>query len=329
MDRNYSRLLVLPEDETFFLWGPRQTGKSTLLKQHFTDALWIDLLLPSTFRAYLTNPEQLIDEVKLNNTGFVVVDEIQKVPQLLDVIHWLIENTNTSFALCRSSARKVKHGHANLLGGRGVKFELSGLTVKEISDDLDFLKLLNNGYLPVVYQSDNPMRLLNSYVSQYLKEEIAAEGLVRNLPAFSDFLNFAALSDTELVNYSTIARDIGISSSAVRGYFDILSDTLIGRFLPSYRKRPVRRISNIPKFYFFDTGVVNFLAKRGELQFGSEMIGKAFEDWLFHELCCYNSYQERYADYSYWRLSTGVEVDFIVNDMEYAIDLSSSNRQVI
>ena len=241
MNRNYSRLLVLPEDETFFLWGPRQTGKSTLLKQHFTDALWIDLLLPSTFRAYLTNPEQLIDEVKLNNTNFVVVDEIQKVPQLLDVIHWLIENTNTSFALCGSSAIKVKRGHANLLGGRGVKFELSGLTVKEIGDDLDFLKLLNNGYLPVVYQSDNPMRLLNSYVSQYLKEEIAAEGLVRNLPAFSDFLNFAALSDTELVNYSTIARDIGISSSAVRGYFDILSDTLIGRFLPSYRKRPKKK----------------------------------------------------------------------------------------
>ena len=159
-----------------------------------------------------------------------------------------------------------------------------------------------------------------------MKEEIAAEGLVRNLPAFSDFLNIAALSDAEVLNYSTIARDIGLASSTVKGYFDILADTLIGRFLHSYRKRPKRRISNMHKFYFFDVGIVNFLTKRGELEFKSELIGKAFANWVFHELCCYNSYDERYADFSYWRLSTGVEVDFIVNDMECAIECKSSDR---
>ncbi|NQT59179.1 MAG: ATP-binding protein [Bacteroidetes bacterium] len=326
MMQKYIRLLTLTHDETFFLWGPRQAGKTTLLKKHFSDAFWIDLLLPDVYRTYLTNPEQLIEEVKLKKVEFVVIDEIQKLPQLLDVVHWLIENEGIHFALCGSSARKVKRGHANLLGGRGVKYELYGLSAREIADDLDFLKLLNQGYIAPIYQSKNPKRLLNSYIAQYLKEEIAAEGLVRNLPGFSEFLNIAALSDTELLNYSTIARDVGIASSTIKGYFEILTDTLLGRFLPSYKKRPKRRISNVPKFYFFDVGVVNFLAKRGEIQVKSELIGKAFENWIFHELCCYNSYCEKFADYYYWRLSSGVEVDFIVNHIDCAIESKSSEK---
>ncbi|HAK44449.1 MAG TPA: AAA family ATPase [Spirochaeta sp.] len=324
--QNYKRLLKLTDNDTFFLWGPRQAGKSTLLKKYFSDALWIDLLLPDVYRTYLTQPEILIEETKLYNAQFVVIDEIQKLPQLLDVVHWLIENKGITFALCGSSARKVKRGHANLLGGRGVKYELYGLSAREIADDLDFLRLLNHGYLAPIYRSQNPERLLNSYISNYLKEEIAAEGLVRNLPGFSEFLNIAALSDTELLSYSTIARDIGVAGSTVKGYFEILSDTLIGRFLPSYRKRPKRRISNMPKFYFFDIGVVNFLAKRGELQVKSELIGKAFENWIYHELCCYNSYNDRFADFYYWRLTTGIEVDFIVNYIDCAIESKSSEN---
>lgn len=322
----YTRLLKLTEEKTFFLWGPRQSGKSTLLKHCFPDAFWIDLLLPDVYRTYLTTPEQLIEEINLSKADFVVIDEIQKLPELLDTVHWLIENKAIKFALCGSSARKVRYGHANLLGGRGLRCELFGLSAREIGGKLDFLKLLNNGYIPPVYCSRNPRRLLNAYVAQYLKEEIAAEGLVRNLPVFSEFLNIASLSDTELLNFTTIARDIGVASSTVKGYFEILSDTLLGRFLPSYRKRPKRRITNMPKFYFFDVGVVNFLAKRGDIQFKSEMIGKAFENWVFHELCCYNSYQERFADFYYWRLSTGVEVDFIVNHIDCAIEVKSSER---
>lgn len=324
--KEYERKLRLPEDETFFLWGPRQSGKTTLLKKYFSDAFWIDLLLPDVYRTYLTNPEVLIEEVKLNKSEVVVIDEIQKIPPLLDAVHWMIENKGTVFALCGSSARKVKRGHANLLGGRGVKYELYGLSAVEIAADLDFLRLLNNGYIAPIYRNRTPKRLLNSYVAQYLKEEIAAEGLVRNLPVFSEFLNIAALSDAELLNYSTIARDVGIASSTIKGYFEILSDTLVGKFLPSYKKRPKRRISNASKFYFFDVGIVNFLAKRGEIQPGSELFGKAFENWVFHELCCYNSYFDKFANFYYWRLSTGVEVDFIVNHIDCAIESKASRK---
>jgi uncharacterized protein len=326
MNKYYKRLLTLPHDETFFLWGPRQSGKSTLLKEGFSDAYWIDLLLPDVYRRYLSNPEQLIEEMNMKNCDFVVIDEIQKLPDLLDVVHWLIENRGIHFALCGSSARKVKREHANLLGGRGVRFELYGLSAQEIigEQDLDLERLLNTGYIPVIFQSRNPSRLLNAYVSQYLIEEIAAEGLVRNLPGFSNFLSIAPLSDTELLNYSTIARDVGIASSTIKGYFEILSDTLLGRYLPSYTKRPKRRISRVPKFYFFDVGIVNFLAKRGHIQAGSELFGKAFENWIFHELCCYNAYREKFAEFSYWRLSSGIEVDFIINSMECAIESKAS-----
>ena len=326
MNRIYKRLLSLPDNETFFLWGPRQSGKSTLLKKYFANAFWLDLLLPDIYRTYLTNPELLIDEVNYKNVKFVVIDEIQKLPELLDVVHWLIENKGISFALCGSSARKVKRGHANLLGGRGVRFELPGLSAVEIADDLDFMRLLNHGYIPPIYQNNNPKRMLNAYVAQYLKEEIAAEGLVRNLPFFSEFLNMAALSDTELLNYSTFAREAGVASSTIKGYFEILADTLLGRFLPSYRKRPKRRITSAPKFYFFDVGVVNFLAKRGDLQVGSELIGKAFENWIFHELSCYNSYNESFADLFYWRLSSGIEVNFLINHIDCAIESKSSTK---
>ncbi len=255
-----------------------------------------------------------------------MIDEIQKLPQLLDLVHWLIENLGVRFALCGSSARKVKRNRANLLGGRGIRYELYGLSASEIGDDLDFLALLNRGYIPPIYQSNNPGRFLNAYIAQYLKEEIAAEGLVRNLPGFSEFLEIAALSDTELLNYTTIARDIGVASSTVKAYFEILSDTLLGRFLPPYRRRPKRRVVAAPKFYFFDVGVVNFLAKRGELSTGSELIGKAFENWVFHELCSYNAYREKYADLFYWRLSSGIEVDFIINHIDCAIESKASEK---
>jgi len=177
-----------------------------------------------------------------------------------------------------------------------------------------------------MYESDRPHRLLNAYVADYLKEEVAAEGLVRNLPVFSEFLNLAALSDTELVNFSTITRDCGVSSHAIKGYFQILEDTLLGRWLPAFTKRPKRRVIGAPKFYFADVGVVNQLARRGELQPRSELYGKAFENWVFHELSAHNAYTEAFATLSYWRLASGIEVDFIVNDMQLAIEAKASGR---
>jgi predicted AAA+ superfamily ATPase len=296
----FARAIELPPpgSETFFLWGPRQTGKSTLLHRAYPNAYWIDLLRSEEYRRYLQRPELLREELAARPTDQVVIDEVQKVPALLDEVHWLLENSAVQFALCGSSARRVKRGGANLLGGRAVRRELFGLTVKEIGRDADISRLLNHGYLPRSYLSDRPDRLLNAYVSHYLREEVAAEALVRNVPAFAEFLTIAALSDTEPVNFTNIARETGVSSHTVKSYFEILVDTLLGRWLPAYRKRPKRRVAAAPKFYFADVGVVNHLARRGRVAPGSELYGKAFENWVHHELTAYNSYSDSYAQLS-------------------------------
>jgi len=325
----FERRLKLPRagSETFFLWGPRQTGKSTLLRRKYPDAVWIDLLKADEYRRYLDHPEYLRQELaKRTDTPFVVIDEVQKLPALLDEVHWLHENRGVQFALCGSSARKVKRGHANLLGGRAVRYEMFGFVSGELGREFNLDRALNHGYLPRIYLSKQPRRLLNAYVANYLKEEIAAEGMVRNLPVFSNFLNLASLSDTEMVNFSTIARDCGVSSQTVREYFQILEDTLLGRWLPSFRLRPKRRVTASPKFYFSDVGIVNSLARRGTLQQGSELFGKAFENWCFHELSAYNMYNEAFADFYFWRLAGGTEVDFIVNDMQIAIEAKASEK---
>jgi len=256
----------------------------------------------------------------------VVIDEIQKVPALLDEIHWLMENGGPSFALCGSSARKVKRGAANLLGGRAVRYELFGLSAVEIGAEVDLDRLLNHGYLPRAYLSERPTRLLNSYVSDYLREEVLAEALVRDAPVFAEFLTLAALTDTEQVNFSNIAREAGTSGPTVKAYFEILVDTLLGRWLQPYRRRPKRRVSAAAKFYFADVGVVNYLARRGTLSRRSELYGKAFENWIHHELTTYAAYSESFTELSYWRLSTGAEVDFIVNDMELAVEAKATAK---
>ena len=325
----FTRRLRLPPPgtETFFLWGPRQTGKTTLLQAAYPDALWIDLLKADEYRRYVQNPELLRGELAARPTvRQVVIDEVQKVPQLLDEAHWLHERRGIRLALCGSSARKVKRGQANLLGGRAVRYELLGLTALEIGREFDLDRMLNHGYLPRIYLSDEPRRLLNSYVADYLKEEVAAEGLVRTLPVFSGFLNIAALSDAEIVNFSAIARECGVSSHTVKGYFGILEDTLLGRWLPAYTRRPKRRVIGAPKFYFADAGVVNHLARRGELHRGSELYGKAFENWVFHELCAHNAYTETFATLSHWRLASGIEVDFVINDMQLAIEAKATAK---
>ncbi len=327
----FKRKLTLPkpDTETFFLWGPRQTGKTTLLKQCFGDARWIDLLKSDEFRRYVSRPELLRQEIEANPmrpSQQIVIDEIQKVPALLDEVHWLIENRDLHFALSGSSARKVKRGAANLLGGRAIRYELFGLSASELGSEFDLNRMLNFGYLPRIYGAGRPNRLLDSYVADYLREEIAAEGLVRNLPTFSDFLDAAALCDGEIVNFSNIARECGVSSHTTKSHFQILEDTLLGRWLPAYRKRPKRRVIAAPKFYFVDVGVVNRLARRGEVLPGSEAYGKAFENWVFHELTAYTHYREYDGILSYWRLASGIEVDFVLSNMAVAIEAKSSTK---
>ena len=327
----FARRLTLPPPgaRTFFLWGPRQVGKTTLLRQCYPDAFWVDLLKADEFRRYATRPESLrlaLQALRPDPARQVVVDEVMKVPALLDEAHWMMENLGVHFALCASSARKVRRGAASLLGGRAIRYELRGLTSVELGRDFDLHRILNCGFLPRPYQDSEPEALVESYVADYLKEEIAAEGLVRNLPAFGDFLSAAALADTEMVRFSNVAQDCGVSSQTVKGYYRILEDTLLGRWLPAYRKRPKRRVAATPKFYFFDVGVVNRLAHRGDLHPGSELFGKAFENWLFHELGAHLGYARSTEELSYWRLAGGAEVDFIVGDMRVAIEAKAAAR---
>ena len=327
----FERNLVLPEPgtESFFLWGPRQTGKSTLLRRTYPAARWIDLLKSEEFRRYVARPESLREEIQAagaDRKQQIVIDEIQKAPALLNEVHWLMEHYNLSFALCGSSARKVKRGAANLLGGRAIRYELYGLSASELGAEFDLQRMLNHGYLPRIYQGSRPGRMLDAYIADYLKEEVAAEGLVRNLPTFSDFLDVVALSDGQSVNFSSIARDCGVSNQSIKNYFQILEDTLLAKWLPAYRKRPKRRVFSAPRFYFADVGVVNRLARRGELQPGTEDYGKAMENWAFHELSAFLRDHEHEAKLSYWRLASGIEVDFIIGDMQVAIEVKSSER---
>ncbi len=320
------RSLQLPPHPhtSFFLWGPRQTGKSSLLRATYPGALTIDLLSSRDFVRFSRDPGILREEISAVSAGSVVIDEVQKVPALLDEVHWLIENRGTAFVLCGSSARKLRRGHANLLGGRALRYELHGLVSAELGRQFDLVRILNQGFLPRHYLEDDFRPLLRAYVDDYLKEEIAAEGLTRNLPVFADFLGAAALADGELVNYSTIGRDCGASPHAVKDYFNILVDTLLGRFLPAWRRRPKRRVIQTPKFYLADVGVVNHLARRGRLEPGSELFGKALESWVFHELSSYRAYRGFAFDLAYWRLASGVEVDFVLDDLSLAIEVKAT-----
>jgi len=323
----FRRQLALPgsPEVSFFLWGPRQTGKTSLLRATYPGATWIDLLKTDEFARYAQRPALLREEL-LAQPGrpFVVIDEVQKVPALLDEVHWLIENRGARFVLCGSSARKVRRGAANLLGGRALRHELLGLISAEIGPEFDLVRMLNHGYLPRHYLGSAPGAMLRAYVDDYLKEEIAAEGLVRHLPTFSGFLQAAVPSDTELVNFASIARDCGASAPTVKEYFQILVDTLLGRWLPAYRGRPKRRVIQAPKFYFADVGVVNLLARRGPLQPGSELFGKAFENWVGHELTAFRAYRNAFDDLAYWRLASGIEVDFVIDAAEVAVEAKAT-----
>lgn len=323
------RLLRLPANpsSSFFLWGPRQTGKSTLLRSTYRDAHWVDLLDTDALIRFAQRPALLREETAaLPPARVVVIDEVQKVPGLLDEVHLLIERDRRRFVLCGSSARRVRRSHANLLGGRARRYELFGLVAEELGERFDLKRALNHGFLPRHYLDDQPQPAIRAYVQDYLKEEVLAEGITRNLPVFGSFLTAAALSDTGTINYATIARECGVSAHTVRGYFEVLVDTLLARMLPAYTQRPKRRIIQAPKLYFADVAVAAHLAKRGTVEPGSELFGKAFESWVCHELSAHAQYSERYYDLSFWRLTTGVEVDFIVDDMAYAIEAKATRR---
>ena len=310
----------LPAGKSCFLWGPRKAGKSYWIRHHLKDIKLIDLLQTDVFAEYAARPALLRERFE-NPKRLIVIDEVQKVPQLLDEVHWMIEELGAQFILAGSSARKLRKGHANLLGGRAWRRVMLPLSCSEVSG-FKLEQALVSGMLPPHFLSQNPMEDLRSYVADYLKEEIAAEAIAQNIPSFSEFLRVAALTSSELLNYTNIARESGVTQRTVRYYFDILEDTFLGFRVAPWTRSKSRRMILAEKFYFFDVGVAGYLARRHPVP-GSSDFGKAFEHFILMELRAYQAYREPEMPIRYWRTSSGQEVDFLLGEREVAIEIKS------
>ena len=260
----YRRILELDRklDDATFLLGARQTGKSTLLKELFPETIYFDLLNTEVRRRFQRNPELFRELLHDKQEGtLVIIDEIAKVPELLDEVHWLMTNRSLRFILCGSSARKLKKQSSNTLGGRAIPMYFFPLVSAEIPD-FDIYRAIQNGMIPRHYMVDDAVRRLRAYVDVYLKEEIKEEALVRDVVLFERFLEVAAISSGEILNYGNIASDCGVSAKTVAAYFQILYDTLVGYEVPAYTKHIKRKLVQAPRFYYFDVGIVNYLLGR-------------------------------------------------------------------
>ena len=332
--KNIKRILDmrLPDRQSAFLWGARKTGKSTYLKEKFPNSVVYDFLKTDVFFEFSKDPS-LLRERLLAKEGSalknpVILDEVQKVPQLLDEVHWLIENKGLRFVLCGSSARKLKKGHANLLGGRAWRYELFPLVSHEI-EKIDLLRVLNHGLIPLHYlQNDEDCkRSLTAYVQDYLREEVFAEGLTRNIPAFSRFFDAFGYSHGEMTNYCNIARECGVDSKTVKEYYQILVDTLLAVRVEPYKKRQSRQvITKASKYYLFDVGVAGYLTKRHLVEQKGAEFGKAFEHFILMEIVAYRSYTGKDFSINFWRTKSGLEVDFVLGQGEVAIEIKGSSH---
>jgi predicted AAA+ superfamily ATPase len=320
----------LPKGQSAFLWGPRKTGKTTYLRASFPGSLTYDMLQTDLFLEFTKRPfllrEQLLARGAKELKEPVIIDEVQKVPQLLDEIHWLIENKKLRFVLCGSSARKLKRGKGNLLGGRAWRYEMHPLVSAEVGD-LNLLRILNRGMIPVHYLEEDYHKSLQAYVRDYLKEEVFDEGLTRNIPAFSRFFDAMGYSHGELTNYANIARDCGVDAKTVKEYYQILVDTLLGTMIEPYKKRQERQvITKAGKFYLFDVGVAGVLTQRHILEERGEQFGKALEHFILMEILAHRAYRGLDYDVNFWRAKSGLEVDFVLGKGEVAIEVKGSSR---
>ncbi len=310
--------MALPNAQGAFLWGARKTGKSTYLKHTFPEATYIDLLHTDLYLRYLKRPALLREEIlgldSNKNSQTIIIDEIQKIPALLDEVHWLMENTPHTYILCGSSARKLRRQGINLLGGRAWKYGFFPLVYPELPH-FDLKSIFNNGLLPSHYCKSQAKRSLKAYLEDYIKLEIQEEGLVRNLPAFARFMDALSFSLGEMVNYTSIAREVGIDAKTVREYYHILEDTLLGYFVLPYKKHVARAIiSETPKFYLFDVGVANNLKKVTIEAIKGAEASKALENYVMTELTAYKGLNDRAFEITYWRTKSGLEVDFVLEN---------------
>jgi len=308
----YSRLIEPPKDKSFFLFGPRGTGKTTWVKSKFTKTLYLDLLEAELFNDFLANPQRLENFIPKNFNDWVIIDEIQRIPELLNEVHRLIEKNKYKFILTGSSARKIRRKGVNLLAGRALSYHLYPLTAVELGKDFKLGHSLDYGQLPCVYIEENPKAYLESYVKTYLEEEIQYEGLTRNLGAFTRFLETASFSQGSVLNISSVARDCSIERKVVENYFAILEDLLIAYRIPIFTKRAKRRLVAHPKFYFFDVGLYRALRPTGPLDAPEGIGGHAFETLFLQEILAINAYLRLGYSVYYWMTSNNIEVDFVL-----------------
>lgn len=323
----YDRVLDLRKlvsRRSLFLFGPRLTGKSTLVHRTFPGAVYFDLLEADTFRELSARPEYMRQTLP-PSARVVVIDEVQKLPSLLDEVHLLIEKDDRlRFILTGSSARKLKRGGANLLAGRARVCRLHPLVAAEVPSGR-ILDRINRGGLPSILDSDESREDLRTYVGTYLQEEIQAEGLARSIGNFSRFLEIAGLSNGEQINFTSVASDAGISPNTVREYYQILEDTLVGHLLPPFQGTTKRKPVSTAKFYLFDVGVANSLRRTGPIERGSDAYGRALEHLVFLELRSYLDYARSDEPLTYWRSRSQFEVDFLVHD-RVAIEVKAKPR---
>src|SRR3989304_3928860 len=307
----YSRLIQPPHRKSFFLFGPRGTGKTTWVKSVFPKAVYIDLLEAELFNDLLANPQRLSNYIPPDFRDWVIIDEVQRIPDLLHEIHRLIETQRYHFILTGSSARKLKRKGPNLLAGRALTFSMHPLSVAELGGDFRLKHSLKFGQLPSVYTEADPQKYLEAYVKTYLEEEIRQEGLTRNLSAFARFLEAASFSQGSVLNISSVARECSVERKVVESYFSVLEDLMIGYRIPPFSKRAKRRLIVHPKFYFFDAGVYRTLRPMGPLDMPEMIEGAALETLLFQELSAVNDYYNLGYKIYYYRTAEGAEVDFI------------------
>jgi len=312
--------------KSFFLFGPRATGKSTLIRQQLgSSALIIDLLDSRNYLRLSAAPHELEAMIAADDQGkLVVIDEVQRIPELLNEVHRLIESQKTTFLLTGSSARKLRRGRANLLAGRVWEARLFPLTSQEIPD-FDLERYLLYGGLPAVWLGKYPEEELDAYAHTYLTEEIMAEGLVRNLPPFSRFLQAMALSNGAVINFTKLASDCQVPPSTVANYLGLLEDTLVGYLLPAWTKSRKRKAIQTAKFYFFDPGVTHMLAGTRSLERNSDLYGRSFEQFIGGEIRAWLSYRRQKYQLAYWRSTHGDEVDFLIGD-HAAIEVKAAVR---
>lgn len=325
--KRFLDLKPVSQKKSLFLFGPRQTGKTFLLRKKFPQSPFYNLLLADVFLKVSQRPQIIREELLAKNHSIkypIIIDEVQKLPLLLDEVQALIDEKKWHFILTGSSARKMKRGGANLLGGRARTYHLYPLTSAEIPH-YDLIRILNYGTLPSIYNSDQPEAELADYVGNYLKEEIQAEGLARKVENFSRFLQTASLSNAELVNFTSIGSDAQVPPRTVTEYFTILQDTLIGYLLEPFTKTKKRKAISTAKFYFFDVGVANFLAGRKQILPRTELFGKALEHFVFTELKAYLDYTRDPRPLTFWRAAAGQEVDFLIGE-SIAIEVKATER---